>query len=275
MFVGGTDPYGNPLSYSRQYKRYLNSGNPDFLIDPEIKASVAAGDDETNNPVPPYDPTGKAGTFYKMEVDGAAKIPTLRNVALTPPYFSWGGYPTLRQVMKVYNRGMNRRDITISNHNLEAPPGSACVAGDSSGSGPEAPNGDTSFPINSQDCGTNTTGLIVPLGMSDCDANGVPNQACIQQGRTVDNDDLAAVVRFLKSLTDTRVQCDKAPFDHPGLSVDTGHSTVDSDHDGEAEDVLFDLPAVGAGGYASGSPYCIPNSGDLFAPGMQGRSGGN
>ncbi len=277
MLLGGADPYGNPLSYSRQYKAYLNSGktNPDLLIDPEVKASVAAGDDEANNPVPPYDPRGVVGTFYKLEVDGAAKIPTLRNVALTPPYFSWGGYPTLRQVMKVYNRGMNRRTINISNHNLEAPPGSACVTGDNSGTGPEDGNGNTSFPINDPDCATNTTGLIVPLGMSDCDANGLPNQECIDQGRDVTNDDLAAIVRFLKSLTDARVQCDQAPFDHPELYVNTGHTAVQSNRRDEAEDVLFKLPAVGAAGYAAGSPFCIPNSGDLFASGMQGRSGGN
>src|SRR6185369_16211007 len=49
-------------------------------------------------------------THISMGVDGAAKAPILRNVALTPPYFSWGGYPNLRQVVKFYNRGGNRRD---------------------------------------------------------------------------------------------------------------------------------------------------------------------
>ena len=276
MMLGAADPYGNPLSYSRQYRAYLNTNGADasLLIDPEVKAAIAAGN-STANPVPTYDPNGVNGTFYKLEVDGASKIPTLRNVGLTPPYFSWGGYPNLRQVMKVYNRGMNARGISAANHTLEAPPGSSCTAGDSSGSGPEDGNGNTSFPIFSTDCGTNVTGLIVPLGMSDCDSNGVPNQACLDQGRDVTNDDISAIVRFLKSLTDSRVQCDQAPFDHPQLYVFTGHNAVDPNRDGEAQDVLFNLPSVGAAGYAPGSQFCIPNAGDLFAPGMQNRSGGN
>jgi cytochrome c peroxidase len=56
--------------------------------------------------------------------------------------------------------------------------------------------------------GTNTTGLIVPLGLSDCDApiGSAPRQACDTRGQNVTNDDLAALERFLKSLTDLRVQ---------------------------------------------------------------------
>ncbi|MCX7898909.1 MAG: hypothetical protein N2444_02270, partial [Methylocystis sp.] len=38
-------------------------------------------------------------------VDGAFKIPSLRNVELTAPYFHNGGMSTLRQVMEFYSRG--------------------------------------------------------------------------------------------------------------------------------------------------------------------------
>ena len=76
------------------------------------------------------------------------------------------------------------------------------------------------------------------------------------------------------SLTDRRVQCDAAPFDHPQLYVADGHRSADLNRDGKADDIIFALPAVGAAGYATTSGYCIPNSGDLFAPGMQARSGG-
>jgi len=81
-------------------------------------------------------------------------------------------------------------------------------------------------------------------------------------------------VRFLKSLTDPRVQCDMAPFDHPSLTILNGHKVADANHDGKADDITSTLPAVGAAGYAHTSSYCVPNSGDLFAPGMQSRSGG-
>jgi len=256
LMSGRVDPYGNPLSFGRQYRNYLD-GASNSILDPALQREIDA------QTVPP--PT----TFGKLEVDGAAKAPILRNVALTPPYFSWGGYPNLRQVLKTYNRGLNRRDI-VGPGSLDAD-GSPCIQGDNSGSGPD---GNQSWPIQGPDCNTNTTGLIVPLGLLDCDANGETNPECVAQGRTVDDDDLAAVVRFLKALTDERVQCDQAPFDHPELTIFDGHLASDPNHDGRAEDIPYTLPAVGASGFPESSGLCIPNAGDLFAPGMAVRTGG-
>ena len=211
---GNTDPYGNPLSLGRQLWNYLD-GKPGAVLDPPLQRAIDAGTVPTRvavtEPTPP-------GTFRKLEADGSSKAPILRNVALTPPYFSWGGYPSLRQLLKVYNRGMNRRDITGAG-SLDAH-GSACLTGDDTGTGPD---GNQGWPFATADCNTNTTGLIVSLGLSDCDANGQPNAACLERGQTVETDDLAALERFLKSLTDRRVQCDQAPFDHPGLKVLNGH----------------------------------------------------
>src|SRR4030095_16693335 len=39
------------------------------------------------------------------EAKGKFKVPTVRNVELTGPYFHTGGYLTLRQVVEFYNRG--------------------------------------------------------------------------------------------------------------------------------------------------------------------------
>jgi len=84
-----------------------------------------------------------------------------------------------------------------------------------------------------------------------------------------------AMVAYMLTLTDKRVQCDAAPFDHPSLTITHGHTTTDrSPRDGKADDIKATLPAVGATGYAESSGYCLPNQGDLFAPGMQGRVGG-
>lgn len=262
---GRTDPYGNPLSFGRQLWNFLDD-KPGAVLDPVLQRAIAAGAVPTrvglDAPTPP-------NTFRKLEVDGSAKASILRNVALTPPYFSWGGYASLRQVLKLYNRGMSRRDITASG--VFDAHGSDCTRGDDTGSGPD---GNQSWPIRGGDCNTNTTGLIVSLGLSDCDANGVPNAACLRSGHTVENDDLAALERFMKSLTDRRVQCDQAPFDHPALTILNGHRSRDANHDGKADDIVFSLPAVGASGYSPRSGLCIPNAGDLFAPGMQARSGG-
>ena len=65
----------------------------------------------------------------------------------------------------------------------------------------------------------------------------------------------AALVAFLKSLTDERVRYEKAPFDHPSLKVPNGHKgdnvTVQSPDGKKAIDELMTLPAVGAAGIAA------------------------
>ena len=253
--LGGTDPYGSPLAFGRQYREFLLTGNRSVVKDGLLSRAI-----DTNLLV-------RGGTYNvnaKLESDGSTKIPTIRNTALTPPYFSYGGYGTLRQVMKFYNRGGNRRLITPENVALEGMPGSTCTKGDTTGSGSD---GDHFFPVQDTDCNTNTTGLMRPLGLRDCDANGVVT--C-----DVATDDLSAVVRFMESLTDRRVQCDQAPFDHPALSLPHGATATEGDRAGTATEVQFVLPAVGKAGYAPSSGLCIPNTGDLFAPGMQGRVGG-
>ena len=61
------------------------------------------------------------------------------------------------------------------------------------------------------------------------------------------------LVAFLEALTDERVLYRRAPFDHPQLFVPNGHpggmtATVDSNGDGRADDLMFEIPAVGAEG---------------------------
>ncbi len=60
-------------------------------------------------------------------------------------------------------------------------------------------------------------------------------------------DDKAAVVAFLKSLTDERVRSQSAPFDHPSLIVPNGMVITN----GALNEQTITIPAVGAGG---GSP---------------------
>jgi len=51
---------------------------------------------------------GVTNTF-RDAVDGAMKVPSLRNVELTGPYFHNGSRSTLEQVIEFYNRGGDRQ----------------------------------------------------------------------------------------------------------------------------------------------------------------------
>jgi hypothetical protein len=61
----------------------------------------------------------------------------------------------------------------------------------------------------------------------------------------------AALVAFLKSLTDERVRYEKAPFDHPSLKVPhgaKGDNSAVSAVNGKAIEEYLTVPAVGAAG---------------------------
>ena len=150
----------------------------------------------TRSRFPDLPPPDFGGPVSKgFGVDGAFKIPSLRNVALTAPYFHNGDVLTLRQAVEFYSRG-----------------GSV-------------------FPVFALD-GT----VIEPLG--------VPS---------LTSDEIDAIVAFLESLTDERVLYRRAPFDHPQIFVPNGHpggprSTTDANKDGLADDIMIEIPAVGAEG---------------------------
>jgi hypothetical protein len=65
-------------------------------------------------------------------------------------------------------------------------------------------------------------------------------------------DDKAAVVAFLKSLTDERVRSQSAPFDHPSLIVPNGMVITD----GVLNEQTITIPAVGAGGGSPLTKFC-------------------
>ena len=169
--IGGSDPFGSPLADTRRLKLGLLPPGA-FNLD-----------------VGPQDP---------IAVDGAFKIPGLRSVELTAPYFHNGGMATLEQVVEFYNRG-----------------------------------GD--FGQQDRD---DVRDFMRPLGLTTAEQ--------------------AALVAFLKSLTDERVRYEQAPFDHPQIFVPNGHPTfgghIVADEDGRAVDDLIEIRAVGAGGGAALQP---------------------
>ncbi|AWY44434.1 cytochrome-c peroxidase [Pseudomonas putida] len=110
LAVGGSDAWGNPLSFTREYNTQLQGGN---IPDP-LEVDVCTFEAPLS-PAIPCDATLKPNVNFRDSVDGAFKTPTLRNIALTGPYFHNGSRATLQQVMEFYNRGGDRRGEDASN----------------------------------------------------------------------------------------------------------------------------------------------------------------
>jgi cytochrome c peroxidase len=225
--VGNVDAYNNPLSFTRQFvlaPGTTNVGLDLFSVYP--CRFFILYEPQSCNSVPPAAQT----ETQRIAVDGSFKAPSLRNVALTPPYFHNGGQKSLTDVLAFYNRGGDRRTVS---------------GGDTTGTGPLGRPVATATPITSGMGGSNADLDFVPLGLST-----------LQQ---------AYIVEFLKALTDPRVACHQAPFDHPGLTVANGQLPQDTDNNGNADDTSFAVREVGAGGYDHCSVlFDRLNSGDLF-----------
>jgi cytochrome c peroxidase len=88
--LGGTDPFGKPLSMSRLAQ--VEGRAPAFGLPL----------------VPPLNRT------ERVAVNGAFKTPGLRNIALTAPYFHNGGTRTLKEVVDLYNRGGDFHEQNIA-----------------------------------------------------------------------------------------------------------------------------------------------------------------
>lgn len=181
--LGGTGPDGNPLSFSRQ----IVSG---VVVDGEF------------NQTPHLEP-GANCINQQVAVDGAFKVPTIRNVELTAPFFHNGGRKSLEEVVEFYDEGGRGIHGFAQENSADLDPD------------------------------------IVPLGLTD--------------------EEQAALVAFMKTLTDERVRLHSAPFDHPELIIPNGHpapvvSESDPDHNMEATQDMLIIPAVGFTGYASPLP---------------------
>jgi len=117
--VGGTDPFGNPLSEVGFCEQALQQGVACTIVNqnqngPVANASVAnlvngrAGEGIGPAPLRPACPAGtpsSTATCDRINVLGAFKTPGLRNVELTGPYMHNGGMATLQQVVEFYDRG--------------------------------------------------------------------------------------------------------------------------------------------------------------------------
>jgi len=212
------------LSFTRQF---VNPGQKVDPFDPAQQGPFAVP-----CPVSPCDLAND-----RIAVDGAFKTPSLRNVGLTAPYFHNGGEARLLDVVEFYNRGGNR-----CGQNGNDTTGSG-AGGRHTGNEdlPQAPTPPCPQNIDNV-VGSNHDPDVQPLGLNSTQK--------------------ADLVAFLLALTDSRVACHAAPFDHPELVVTNGQKLTGGTGT-KAADARLRLREVGKAGYANG--VCAPNTGNLFS----------
>ena len=223
---GGIDPYGFDLSYTRQYRsQFLRDGAASSVDLFNVNRCTYVGQQLTTGCLMVPDPQRDA-------VDGAFKTPSLRNVALTPPYFHNGGTSNLMDVIRFYNRGGDRR---------ENPSG-----GDTTGHPKKTPLEEINL--------TNLApGIGEPIGST-------------RKGLGLSQTEMDDLLQFLLALTDERVACHSDVFDHPALPLPVGQRPPLVRQAGNplARDKLVTLPETGKLGLRAVTGECFPNSGDLF-----------
>ena len=196
--VGGVDPFGKPLSFGR----LTHLGQYD---NPKIDGTAIELDTDVG-------------------ADGAFKIPTLRNIELTAPYFHNGGEDTLEEVVDFYFRGGNFRTFD--------------------------PDAEFPHPVIGFDATRENPVEITGLGILQGELKN--SSAGLNTGAGLDSVDRDNIVAFLKALTDPRVPRRMAPFDGPQLFVPVGHTGDDTvvieDGNGNAVDSFIEIPAVGRNG---------------------------
>jgi len=113
--MGGLDPWNNPLSWSRQAKNAAGAS-------PQQTISAVAPD-QFNVETCSFQVAGctRFNSDFRDAVDGSFKVPTLRNVELTGPYFHNGGTATLEQVIDFYNRGGDATGTFVANSTMFGP----------------------------------------------------------------------------------------------------------------------------------------------------------
>jgi hypothetical protein len=265
--VGATDPYGNPLSFTRNAKKnapvFCDFNDPDVACvppcDPDFDLNCAPANLASLAPDP-----FQANSFLfatglepvssdeREAIDGAFKVPSLRNVELTGPYFHNGGQATLEQVVQFYNRGGDRKDLFQKDQfGVALLNDYGMVAAD-----PDTALIDSSGFFLPPDAYGKVQGQASNIAADMAGTKALLNTICGQPPEetlrltSTDVEDLAA---FLRSLTDERVRWEKAPFDHPSLTLPNGHIGDENKvkynkATNQAQQQTIILPAVGAAG---------------------------
>ncbi|HSB79013.1 MAG TPA: cytochrome c peroxidase [Candidatus Methylomirabilis sp.] len=116
---GGTDPFGNPLSFIERALLAFNGNAGQLSYDPLATNPPGV----VLLPCGPNDPFGRVcPADQRVTTRGSFKVPTLRNVELTGPYMHNGGEATLMQVMDFYGRGGNFFETNLATVDADIQP---------------------------------------------------------------------------------------------------------------------------------------------------------
>lgn len=214
--LAAKDPYGNPLSFSEQYVASLADPNRP-MVDPikvvACKMSSPFRRDFASNDLIP-DPNGKGLCRRKANL---SKIPSPSVVASE---MNKSGQGRIMTTVKAAFKIPSLRNVELT--------------------GPYMHNG-------------SMKSLEEVIEFYDRGGNGFnnpqhPETIVFQRGFTAA--ERAALVAFLKTLTDERVRWERAPFDHPELSIPDGHDDQATSQFGAgyAADRFLHIPAVGKNG---------------------------
>jgi cytochrome c peroxidase len=100
---GKNDQFGNPLSLIKLLT---------------LPASMIPSQELLTYPIPNI-ASPPIGIGERTVTDGTFKVPGLRNLELTAPYFHNGGQRTIREVVEFYNRGGDFREHNVLNIDFE------------------------------------------------------------------------------------------------------------------------------------------------------------
>ncbi|MCI0409493.1 MAG: hypothetical protein L0191_13195 [Acidobacteria bacterium] len=214
----------------------FGDGPPNFGWGPQCPNAQSA--------IPPNFAPPLNGTWpfpNRVARNGAVKVPQLRNVELTGPFFHTGSYLTLRQVIDFYMRG---GDFPITNAE-DRDPNLVDIGLQAFGFGTTV-----GLPPQFQDAIPDTIAQYDSMPDTDHASTPEPEDATPEEARV-------ALVKYLLSLTDERVKFERAPFDHPEIFVPLDGFAPDNaptiGFAGGRAAMLADprfrqIPAVGAGG---------------------------
>ncbi|MEQ1637008.1 MAG: cytochrome c peroxidase [Methylococcales bacterium] len=237
--LGGTDSFGNPLSFSKQYLQYL-AGNTGSVLDSDV-SKVRACDFQRSFAIN-YQPSPVSDEFF-TPADGIKPQPQSTENCFLPPANN-AFLPTTDAALAELNNPDTHKMLAEVNASFKIPSLRNVEL-----TGPYMHNGSMATLEQVVEFYTRS-GNFSNAAKQVTRISQLANLQFSEQNR-------ADLVAFLKTLTDDRVRYEQAPFDHPEILIPHGHEgdqasvTPYAMYPELAKDDFLIIPAVGAAGNAA------------------------